>query len=247
MTGSLGADGDRAHDAVRVLFVCTANRGRSVLAEALAERRFEGSPFVFASAGLLTGGGPMPPNGVRVAAEAGFDMTDHRSERVDIGRMAEWDLVLTMTREHARELVAAEPGLWPRTFTILQFARWLDEHPPGRHADVRGWVELVAADRPRTEMIGSRPEDEIADPVNGPPAEWRELLRVLTDALEVIAGHLLPPAQPTTVGSDAHPARHPVAEPASVEELGTTTAGLRIHRERALDGPPQLRAIGGSE
>lgn len=196
MAGSAGDDEPRGpdadRDATRILFVCTANQCRSVLAEALARRRFAGRPFSFASAGLLEGGRAMPPNGVLVAAEQGFDMSGHVSRRVDMRRLGEWDLVLTMSRSHLRELVAADPALWPRAFTVPQFVRWLDANPPGRHMALRAWVASVAEARSRAEMIGARPEDEIADPVDGPPEQWRELGATLADAIDRIANRLLP-------------------------------------------------------
>ena len=33
------------------------------------------------------------------------------------------DLVLTMTREHLRHVVAMDPSAWPRTFTLKEFVR----------------------------------------------------------------------------------------------------------------------------
>ena len=186
------ANGPGVGDATRILFVCTANRCRSVLAEALARRRFAGHPFVFASAGLMEGGRTMPPAGVLVAGENDLDMSAHRSRRVDPRLLDEWDLVLTMSREHARELVSADPGLWPRVFTLPQFARWLEANPPGRHPLIRPWIELVAAGRPRSDMVGVRPEDEVADPIDGPPEAWRELVETLTRDIDRIADRLIP-------------------------------------------------------
>jgi protein-tyrosine phosphatase len=191
-------DADELHDpgadrdATRILFVCTANQCRSVLAEALARRRFAGGPFVFGSGGLLDGGRPMPPNGVLVAAEHDLDMSGHISRRVDLQRLDEWDLILTMSRRHMRELVAADARIWPRVFTLPQFRRWLDANPPGRHAALRSFVESAGAARSRSEMVGSRVDDEVADPIDGPPAAWRELVLRLTDDLDAIADQLLP-------------------------------------------------------
>jgi len=249
MSGSVAADestgpGDD-RDATRILFVCTANRCRSVLAEAFARRRFAGRPFIFASAGFLESGRPMPPAGLLVAAENGLDMSGHLSQRIEMRRLAEWDLVLTMSRRHTRELVATDPGLWPRVFTLPQFVRWLDAHPPGRHAVLRTWIELLGSDRNRSEMVGSRPEDEIADPVDGPPAAWRELVTTLTTDLDRIADRLIPTAGGG--GSDTHPSGHSLAEGRAVEELRAIPAGRRVHRDGRLDGTSQLRGIGGAE
>ncbi|WP_243062404.1 hypothetical protein [Humibacter sp. RRB41] len=196
MWGSPYADEVRGpgvgRDVTSILFVCTANMCRSVLAEAIARRRFAGLPFAFASAGLIEGGRPMPPNGVLVSQEWGFDMSRHVSRRADVRNLRDWDVIVTMSRKHVRELVASDSELWPRVFTLPQFARWLDEHPPRRHVLLREWIEQEGSERPRSDMIGASPEDDIADPVNDPPEAWRELVAGLTHDIDRIAGHLIP-------------------------------------------------------
>lgn len=227
----------------RVLFVCTANQCRSPLAEELARRRFADAPFVFGSAGMRAGGRPMPPTGVAVSAQLGLDMSSHRSRRLDTARLGEWDLVLTMSREHVRDLVAADEDLWPRIFTLPQFVRWLDANHLGRHARVRPWIEALAGDRSRNEMIGSLASDEVADPIDGPPAAWWDLSALLTAALDRMAWHLLPGSS----DSQSHPGGDAVAEIRTVEEPRSSAARGGVRRERALHRAPKLRRVGRAE
>ena len=189
-------DGIVAAGATGILFVCTANQCRSVMAEAVARRRFAGMPFVFDSAGLIEGGRSMPPAGVEVASEWGFDLAAHVSRRVDTRRLRGWDVILTMTREHVRELVAADAELWPRVFTLPQFVRWLDDHRPSRHVLLGEWIDMAGADRPRSEMIGASAQDDIEDPVDKPPEAWRDLVAELTWEIDRIADRLTSSSTP---------------------------------------------------
>lgn len=176
----------------RVLFVCTANRCRSPLAEAIARQESSGLPISFDSAGLIASGFPMPPVGLRVADELGFELHEHLSRKLDPSDLGEFDLVLTMAREHSRELVAVDPGLWPRVFTVKQFSRWM----AGRHwpADERlgPWLAGEAGDRSRAELLGSDPADDVADPLTGPPRAWRKVAQELHTQIGCILGYLYP-------------------------------------------------------
>ena len=169
-----------------ILFVCTANQCRSPFAEAIARRKVGSRPFVIASGGLLKSGYPVPRNGLTVASEIGLDLETYRSKRLNLSDLGGWDVILTMTREHVRELVAADPTLWPRVFTIKQFRRWIQKHPPSRRAKLGAWIDMAAAERSRYDMVGSDPDDEIEDPLHSPPEAWRTLAAVLDSEIGAI-------------------------------------------------------------
>lgn len=89
-----------------VLFLCTGNSCRSQMAEGWA-RRLWGDRLVARSAGLLAHG--LNPHAVRVMAEAGVDISGHRSKtlaEVDVGAL---DVVVSVCG-HADETCPTLPG-----------------------------------------------------------------------------------------------------------------------------------------
>jgi arsenate reductase (thioredoxin) len=91
---------------IRVLFVCTGNSARSVMAEALL-RRTGGDRFQASSAGTEPKG--INPLTLRVLAEVGIDASSARSESVTeyIGRP--FNYVITVCN-HAKESCPVFPG-----------------------------------------------------------------------------------------------------------------------------------------
>jgi protein-tyrosine phosphatase len=161
-----------------IAMICTANRCRSPLAEHIlrSEATARGLNVRVLSMGLLESGLPMPERGVTIAREFGLDLSRHRSQHLRLDELAEVDLVLGMTRGHAREIVSALPELWPRVFTLKQFSRFVTGKTMPRRSQFSSWIEAEGEDRPRSELIGRAMHDDIADPLNAPPAEWRKLI-----------------------------------------------------------------------
>lgn len=77
----------------RVLFLCTGNSCRSQMAEGWA-RHLHGARLEACSAGIATHG--LNPDAVRVMAEAGVDISGHRSQHLDEFRDLPIDLVVTV-------------------------------------------------------------------------------------------------------------------------------------------------------
>ncbi len=174
-----------SYDPAHVLFVCTANQCRSPLAEEIAKRGSSGSALEFSSAGLLPGGLPVPPRGVRVAASRGLDLSTHLSRQIRLSDVEAADVILTMTRAHSREVVALDPEAWPRVFTVKQFARWL----PGRERAAQGlrnWLNAEARDRSRAELFGAVRDDDVVDPMNSSARVWRRVAVELEDSVNAI-------------------------------------------------------------
>ncbi|MEJ2702612.1 MAG: arsenate reductase ArsC [Sedimentisphaerales bacterium] len=97
----------RSHpDKLRVLFLCTGNSCRSQMAEGWA-RHLKGDAIEPYSAGIEVHG--LNPHAVKVMADAGVDISHHRSKHVDELRDVQFDYVMTVC-DHANEHCPVFPG-----------------------------------------------------------------------------------------------------------------------------------------
>jgi protein-tyrosine-phosphatase len=93
--------------AVRVLFLCTGNSARSLMAEALA-RSLSGGVIEAYSAGSHPR--PVHPNAVRVMREEhGLDLTGHASKHLDVFDGQRFDWVISLC-DRVREVCPEFPG-----------------------------------------------------------------------------------------------------------------------------------------
>ena len=96
----------KARPKLRVLFLCTGNSCRSQMAEGWA-RALKGDRIEAFSAGIETHG--LNPRAVQVMAEAGVDISGHRSKTVADLPVKEFDFVVTVC-DHAHESCPLFPG-----------------------------------------------------------------------------------------------------------------------------------------
>lgn len=91
---------------MRILFLCTGNSCRSQMAEGWA-RQLKNAVLEPFSAGIETHG--LNSNAVKVMAEAGVDISGHRSKHLDDLADVEFDHVVTVCG-HAHESCPVFPG-----------------------------------------------------------------------------------------------------------------------------------------
>lgn len=175
----------------RVLVVCTANICRSPMMEGLLRRDLGilGASVEVISAGLLDWDQAVDPQAAAVMAERGVDIAGHRSRPISTIDLHTLDLVITMTREHAREVVLGLPEVYRRTFTVKDFARRIDAEPAGEPGeDLRTRMSALSSGRALSSLMGISEEDDVADPYGLTPMHFEataDLLSVLSERISL--------------------------------------------------------------
>jgi arsenate reductase len=145
-------------DPMTVLFLCTGNSCRSQMAEGWC-RHLKGDQITAYSAGIETHG--LNPNAVKVMAEAGVDISGHRSQHIDEFKQTRLDVVVTVCG-HANEHCPIFPGA-----TRVVHVGFDDPPKLAREAIAKGASEEQALDHYR------RVRDEIRAFVETLPAAIR--------------------------------------------------------------------------
>jgi len=178
----------------RALVVCTANVCRSPIVERLLRRRLERAVDVEGEAWEVSSAGTSPVfaavDGYTIDAAGLVDvtMTGHARTLLEPALVARLrpDLIVTMTREQLRAVVAMDPAFWPRTFTLKELAR---KSEAGFGVSAKSFVEWRAAmssGRQAAEMIVPDAADDVADPYGGPRRGYDDMVAEAAAAVETI-------------------------------------------------------------
>jgi protein-tyrosine-phosphatase len=159
-----------------VVFVCTGNRARSPLAEALFRRAATDLPVAVSSLGTLDLGSIPPlPEAEREALRLGLDLSGHRSRPLLGADLGAADLVLGFERMHVVSAVVDARAVRARSFTLPELVPLLErlDLPPARDPVERARLAVAAAHAERPDPAMTEVA-ELADPLGGGAAVFRD-------------------------------------------------------------------------
>jgi protein-tyrosine-phosphatase len=183
-------DGD---DELDVVVICSGNRFRSPIAEAVLRRAAEGLPVRVRSFGTMDlPSGHALSEALELAPDYGLDLVSHRSHPLAGEDLRDADLVIGFELIHVGMAVVGAGAHRERSFLVTELAAGLDETAPPTGDDVVERARTAVRQADEARKAGPGTPQEIADPIGGPAAGYRttadEVYRLTTRIAERLFG-----------------------------------------------------------
>jgi protein arginine phosphatase len=181
-------EGLRVSAHMKILFVCTGNVCRSPMAEGFLrhEAQQRGLKLDVKSTGTHAWHGRAATiDGRRVMNEMGVSIDDHRTLELD-QNLVDWaDLIIGMSREHARDTIRAFPEAERKTYTMKGLLELLPSLPA--YDDTVAWLDAAYAERERADALAMQ---DIDDPIGEREAAYRRVASEIRELIERFAAGL---------------------------------------------------------
>jgi protein-tyrosine-phosphatase len=134
------------------------------------------------SAGIRGDGQPATAETVRLLAERGIDVSNHRSRRVDRATAAASDLIVTAEHDHVVYIAGESPELFRRTFTLLELLERGEQVGQRQGAPIEDWLDRVGDGRATAnDYLDAGDSGAIADLADPTGQTARHWLVAITD------------------------------------------------------------------
>ncbi len=157
---------------LRILTVCSHNRTRSVMMEAMLRsmlvERLGQDAVQIRSSGFGPVGLPAIDDAVDAMRRRGLDVSAHRSSTTTASLVDGADLILTAERDHVVRIAALSPDAFRRAMTLPEFLALTESGDRDPDLEVRTWAGSLTGER--TASIYLRESiPEVADPTGSMP------------------------------------------------------------------------------
>lgn len=163
-----------------VVFLCTGNAARSVMAGAALSAHLP-SWQVTTAGTLVVEGQPMSVRTRAALEKVGLDAPQHRSRQANADVLRHAALVIAMAPEHVLWVRRTHPDASPRTATLRRLVRDLPEGPTPLHERVAGL---------RLHELDLEDWEEVVDPGGGDTAAYAACAVEVTELVARLAGRL---------------------------------------------------------